>query len=138
MAKIERKPRRNIQYKDLANAVTHQDHLEFLEDVIPKAQSYKKIKEQAAARRAKVQGLNGPQNAAAAAAGESTAAQPANGKKSKAAAALNGTAGANGAGASSAPGSRRATLDAEDPSAQLELEMRQAHAANDEDVEMTG
>ncbi len=56
MAKIERKPRRNIQYKDLANAVTHHDHLEFLEDIIPKAQPYKKIKEQAAARRAKVQG----------------------------------------------------------------------------------
>ncbi len=136
MAKIERKPRRNIQYKDLANAVTHQDHLEFLEDVIPKAQSYKKIKEQAAARRAKVQGFNGPKNAAA---GESTAAPPAataNGKKSKVA--VNGAAGANGAGASSAPGSRRATLDAEDPSAQLELEMRQAHAGDDEDVEMTG
>ncbi len=135
MAKIERKPRRNIQYKDLANAVTHQDHLEFLEDVIPKAQSYKKIKEQAAARRAKVQGLNAPKNAAA---GESGDAPPAaaNGKKSKAA--VNGAVGANGAGASSAPGSRRATLDAEDPSAQLELEMRQAQAADDEDVEMTG
>lgn len=76
MAKVERKPRRNIQYKDLgkrrhfshtascarvsravvpANAVAHRDNLEFLEDVIPKTVPYKNIKGQAAATRARLQ-----------------------------------------------------------------------------------
>ncbi|KAK6497676.1 hypothetical protein TWF481_012081 [Arthrobotrys musiformis] len=36
MTKIEKKPRKNIQYKDLANAVARIDNLEFLSDVIPK------------------------------------------------------------------------------------------------------
>ena len=40
MAKLG-KPRRNIQYKDLAAAVSHQDNLEFLEDIIPKTAPYK-------------------------------------------------------------------------------------------------
>ncbi|RWA03511.1 hypothetical protein EKO27_g11594, partial [Xylaria grammica] len=52
MAKLERKPRRNIQYKDLANAVSHQDNLQFLEDIIPKTVPYKQIKAHAAATRA--------------------------------------------------------------------------------------
>ncbi|EGY13855.1 uncharacterized protein VDAG_00537 [Verticillium dahliae VdLs.17] len=51
-AKLDRKPRRNVQYKDLANAVAHNDNLEFLEDVIPKTTTYKKIKGQAQATRA--------------------------------------------------------------------------------------
>ncbi|KAL0944455.1 histone-like transcription factor and archaeal histone family protein [Colletotrichum truncatum] len=51
MAKLDRKPRRNVQYKDLANAVNHHDNLEFLEDVIPKTIPYKKIKDQAAISR---------------------------------------------------------------------------------------
>ncbi|KAI0022307.1 histone-fold-containing protein [Xylariomycetidae sp. FL0641] len=54
MAKLERKPRRNIQYKDLANAVSHQDNLQFLEDIVPKTAPYKAIKAQAAARRAEL------------------------------------------------------------------------------------
>ncbi|KAK3400051.1 hypothetical protein B0T20DRAFT_407693 [Sordaria brevicollis] len=56
MAKAERKPRRNIQYKDVAAAVSHHDNLEFLEDVVPKTSSYKAIKAQAAAARARVKG----------------------------------------------------------------------------------
>lgn len=56
MAKAERKPRRNIQYKDVAAAVSHHDNLEFLEDVVPKTSSYKIIKAQAAAARARVKG----------------------------------------------------------------------------------
>ncbi|KAI0109853.1 histone-fold-containing protein [Daldinia grandis] len=50
MAKLG-KPRRNIQYKDLAASVSHHDNLEFLEDVIPKTAPYKQIKAQAAATR---------------------------------------------------------------------------------------
>ncbi|KAJ4421189.1 hypothetical protein N0V85_000282 [Neurospora sp. IMI 360204] len=56
MAKAERKPRRNVQYKDVAAAVSHHDDLEFLEDVVPKTSSYKAIKAQAAAARARVKG----------------------------------------------------------------------------------
>ncbi|KAK6331715.1 hypothetical protein TWF718_002260 [Orbilia javanica] len=36
MTKVEKKPRKNIQYKDLANAVARIDNLEFLSDVIPR------------------------------------------------------------------------------------------------------
>ncbi|KAI9772356.1 MAG: hypothetical protein M1839_002492 [Geoglossum umbratile] len=45
VAKSERKPRRNIQYKDLANAVSRIDNLEFLADVVPRTIPYKQYKE---------------------------------------------------------------------------------------------
>ncbi|OLN87920.1 putative transcription factor C16C4.22 [Colletotrichum chlorophyti] len=118
MAKAERKPRRNVQYKDLANAVAHHDNLEFLEDVIPKTVPYKKIKDQAAASR-----LN-PRTADS---------EP---KKRKSANGVNGTASSASNAASAAAHSR----DSEDPSAQLEAESRHAAAAanNDGDIDMTG
>lgn len=81
MAKLDRKPRRNVQYKDLckrrltrslthshnlppgplakclpAAAVIAKDNLEFLDDTIPKTQPYKEIKHKAAETRAKLQG----------------------------------------------------------------------------------
>ncbi|OJJ50808.1 hypothetical protein ASPZODRAFT_106685 [Penicilliopsis zonata CBS 506.65] len=43
--KSERKPRKIIQYKDLATAVSRIDNLEFLSDVIPKTTTYKQFKE---------------------------------------------------------------------------------------------
>jgi DNA polymerase epsilon subunit 4 len=55
-ARVERKPRKNIQYQDLANAVAHHDNLQFLEDTIPRAVPYKKIKVAAAAKRAQLTG----------------------------------------------------------------------------------
>ncbi|KAF2838654.1 histone-fold-containing protein [Patellaria atrata CBS 101060] len=45
VVKAERKPRRNIQYKDVANAVARIDNLEFLSDVVPRTTTYKKAKE---------------------------------------------------------------------------------------------
>ncbi|KAI9752836.1 MAG: hypothetical protein M4579_005451 [Chaenotheca gracillima] len=45
VVKSERKPRKNIQYKDLANAVARIDNLEFLSDVIPRTIPYKQYKE---------------------------------------------------------------------------------------------
>src|SRR5436190_19346049 len=89
MAKLERKPRRNIQYKDLANAVSHQDNLQFLEDIIPKTVPYKQIKAHAAATRANLGGgaktFSAAPTAAAPAAEDShpTPAQQTNGKKHK-------------------------------------------------------
>ncbi|KAJ9148986.1 hypothetical protein NKR23_g4496 [Pleurostoma richardsiae] len=129
MAKLERKPRRNIQYKDLANAVQHQDNLEFLEDTIPKMAPYKQIKDQAAATRAHLRGEK---------AGEGTQAQHSNGKKQKST--VNGArrsmSSANGTGPSRGPGAE------EDPNAQLEMEMEMRQAAgaggDDGDVDMTG
>ena len=147
MAKMERKPRRNIQYKDLgknplflthplttrvdppsANAVSHHDNLEFLEDVIPKTTTYKQVKNQAAATRAK---LKGEKTGEAPDGRDDDVEQP-NGKRQKSI--------MNGMGTGSTNGfSRAQVLSDEDPSSQLELEMRQAQRApGDGDVDMTG
>ncbi|KAJ6019644.1 hypothetical protein N7499_009391 [Penicillium canescens] len=48
VVKSERKPRKTVQYKDLAAAVSHTDNLEFLSDVIPKTTTYKQFKEKKA------------------------------------------------------------------------------------------
>ncbi|KAL9947265.1 hypothetical protein D7B24_006195 [Verticillium nonalfalfae] len=147
-AKLDRKPRRNVQYKDLANAVAHNDNLEFLEDVIPKTTTYKKIKGQAQATRARVAGekvaadetlpaLAGTKKSRAAGAGTGTngaadtgALRPGGGANG-----VNGTASRGGPGAASAASA--AAMD--DPSAQLQAEMRQAAGADhDGDVDMTG
>ncbi|KAF4551522.1 DNA polymerase epsilon subunit C-like protein 1 [Elsinoe fawcettii] len=50
VVKAERKPRRNIQYKDVANAVARHDNLEFLTDVVPRTIQYKVHKEKMAAQ----------------------------------------------------------------------------------------
>lgn len=44
VVKSERKPRKNIQYKDVASAVSRSDALEFLSDTIPKTITYKELK----------------------------------------------------------------------------------------------
>ena len=51
----KRSGRRNLQYRDFANAVSRMDNLEFLGDVIPKTTTYKAYKEQRAIRTAKSQ-----------------------------------------------------------------------------------
>ncbi|KAJ5619914.1 Histone-fold [Penicillium lagena] len=48
VVKSERKPRKTVQYRDLATAVSHIDNLEFLADVIPKTTTYKQFKEKKA------------------------------------------------------------------------------------------
>ncbi|KAL2006310.1 hypothetical protein VTN00DRAFT_9964 [Thermoascus crustaceus] len=53
VVKSERKPRKTIQYKDLATAVSRIDNLEFLADVIPKTTTYKQFKEKKAKEDAK-------------------------------------------------------------------------------------
>ncbi|CAK7232905.1 hypothetical protein SBRCBS47491_008428 [Sporothrix bragantina] len=54
MVKLDRKPRRNVQYRDLANAVNRIDRLEFLEDTVPVTVPFGKIKRDAAAAQAKL------------------------------------------------------------------------------------
>lgn len=44
VAKAEKKPRRNVQYKDLASAVSRLDSLEFLVDVVPRTETYRIVK----------------------------------------------------------------------------------------------
>lgn len=42
--KAERKPRKNVQYKDLASAVARVDNLEFLSDIVPRTITYGALK----------------------------------------------------------------------------------------------
>jgi DNA polymerase epsilon subunit 4 len=44
VVKTERKPRRNIQYRDVSSAVAKTDNLEFAVDVVPKTMVYKEAK----------------------------------------------------------------------------------------------
>ncbi|KAK8051549.1 Histone-fold protein [Apiospora rasikravindrae] len=144
-AKTERKPRRNIQYKDIANAAAHQDNLEFLEDVVPKTVKFRDIKATAEAKRASLRGerakndANGSvlQEALPVANGSSAKKHKSNGSRSS----LNGSANIAGMLGGGAAGSARQSHDDEaaDPNDQLEMESRQARGeAADEDVAMTG
>ncbi|TRX96955.1 hypothetical protein FHL15_002261 [Xylaria flabelliformis] len=148
MAKLERKPRRNIQYKDLANAVSHHDNLQFLEDIIPKTVPYKQIKAHAAATRANLSGGGAAKAgggtstttaAAAAAAAEDSHPTPPrqiNGKKQKGGRASTG-ASKNHSIASfvGASGAKIVSEDdaSMDPNEQLQDEMRRANRGEDED-----
>ncbi|KAL2108685.1 hypothetical protein VUR80DRAFT_3523 [Thermomyces stellatus] len=112
-SKLESKPRKNLQYKDLANAVAANDNLEFLEDVVPKTHSYKAIRQKAAETRARINGEAAPEEKP----DDDPEAQLPNGKKQK----LLVNGGKGMMDASSAAGERD-----EDANAQLELEASQA------------
>lgn len=49
VVKAERKPRRNIQYRDVSGAVSKTDNLEFLVDVVPKTTQYGAFRKRKAA-----------------------------------------------------------------------------------------
>ncbi|KAI1746929.1 histone-fold-containing protein [Xylaria castorea] len=150
MAKLERKPRRNIQYKDLANAVSHHDNLQFLEDIIPKTVPYKQIKAHAAATRANLSGgaakaggggsTTTTTTAAAAEDSHPTPPRQINGKKQKGG--RGSTSGSGGAGKNhsiaSFVGASGAKIVSEDdasmdPNEQLQDEMRRANREDDDD-----
>ncbi|KAL2438386.1 hypothetical protein ABEF95_008266 [Exophiala dermatitidis] len=48
VVKSERKPRRNIAYKDVATAISRIDNLEFLSDTVPKTKTYRQYREEKA------------------------------------------------------------------------------------------
>lgn len=104
--------------------------------MVPKTTTFKQVKSQAAATRAKLKGeKSGSGGAAAAAAADDAEAAPPNGhstssnKKQKST--INGT---NGFSSRS-----RMSMDGGDPSSQLEMEMREAaRHGRDGDVDMTG
>ncbi|KAL1839800.1 hypothetical protein VTJ49DRAFT_1174 [Mycothermus thermophilus] len=102
MTKLDRKPRRNIQYKDMANAIAHRDNLEFLEDVVPKTAPYKEVKAKAAAARAKVSGEKVAGDAGATAADDRPTDGAPSGKRAKSV--VNGFGAATSNGASRAKG----------------------------------
>ncbi|KAI1422262.1 histone-fold-containing protein [Xylaria sp. FL1777] len=143
MAKLERKPRRNIQYKDLANAVSHQDNLQFLEDIIPKTVQYKQIKAHAAATRANLSGGSRADGSGGGGPGDSrpAAARQSNGKKHKGRGGANGGGGGGGNGSIAsfvgASGARIVSEDdaSVDPNEQLQDEIRRANR-EDDDVHM--
>ncbi|KAK8128082.1 hypothetical protein PG984_009190 [Apiospora sp. TS-2023a] len=143
-AKTERKPRRNIQYKDIASAVHHQDNLEFLEDVVPKTVKFRDIKAQAAATRATLRGERAKNDANGSVQQELPMANGSSAKKHKSSgsrSSLNGSANIAGMLGGGAAGSARQSHDDEaaDPNDQLEMESRQARGeADDDDVAMTG
>lgn len=100
--------------------MSHQDNLEFLEDVVPKTTPYKKIKSTALATQARLRGDLKIAEERAEASQQVPAAT--NG---------NGSLVVNGGGAFTVP------LRVDDPSQQLEMEMRQA-TGRDGDVGMSG
>lgn len=134
-SKLEAKPRKNLQYKDVANAVSANDNLEFLEDVVPKTHPYKAVRQKAAETRARING-----EAVTEEGQESEAAAP-NGKKQQLL--VNGGSGMMDVGAAAGAADREETgggertegeAREEDANAQLELEANQA--GGNEDVVM--
>ncbi|KAF5673837.1 DNA polymerase epsilon subunit C [Fusarium heterosporum] len=118
-AKLDRKPRRNIQYKDVASAISHHDNLEFLEDVVPKTIPYKNIKASAKATQARLRGDDNNN--------QTIEYALANGKSKPI---INGN---------SMSASAHVHDMQDDPNSQLEQESRQADGSNrDGDVAMTG
>lgn len=55
-AETQKKPRRNVQYRDVAAAVAKTDNLEFLVDVVPKTVLYKDVKEKQAKKKTEEEG----------------------------------------------------------------------------------
>ncbi|KAF4632152.1 hypothetical protein G7Y89_g5976 [Cudoniella acicularis] len=141
VVKSERKPRRNIQYRDLSNAVARLDNLEFLSDIVPRTIPYKEVK----AKKAPLAG--GPAKAHNGEASHSNVEAGQTTLDGKQMPVLNGgPSGTNG----SAHGRGQGSIDDEsiaDPNMQLERESRGARMSTgsagvngkegSQDVEMT-
>ncbi|OTA58309.1 hypothetical protein K449DRAFT_122316 [Hypoxylon sp. EC38] len=137
MARMERKPRRNIQYKDLAAAVATKDNLEFLGDVVPKTVHYGHIKAKAAATRAQLSSSAAPADRPGETQREVTANGGGGGSKKHRASNSRSSLNGSFVGAS---GARIMSDDdgPEDPTDQLHDEMRAANRGGQGDVHMTG
>lgn len=113
----------NIAFTLLANAISHQDSLEFLEDTVPKTVPFKKALAAANATQARLRGENVASNE-----GLQPTQEPATGNDSVL---------ENGDHTTFSVALR---IDDKqyDPNDQLELEMRQAAEPRDHDVSMGG
>lgn len=133
-SKLEAKPRKNLQYKDVANAVSANDNLEFLEDVVPKTHPYKAVRQKAAETRARING-----DAATEEGQEGEAAAP-NGKKQQLL--VNGGSGMMDVGTAGAAdgeetgGGERKEGEAREEDANAQLELEASQAGGDQDVVM--
>lgn len=65
VVKAERKPRRNIQYRDVSSAVAKTDNLEFLVDVVPRTVTYREFKKRAKEKESAKDGEKETEEAAA-------------------------------------------------------------------------
>ncbi len=138
-----------------ANAVARQDNLEFLEDVVPKTIPFKNVKSSSLMTQARLRGdiQTGDDSTVSASLrplSSSHATDSANRTTTNGDALINGDAALSflqspaqrdrqAARAAAAAAAQQAEAE-EDPSSQLETEMRQAHngANHDGDVDMTG
>ncbi|ETI21538.1 hypothetical protein G647_07885 [Cladophialophora carrionii CBS 160.54] len=92
VVKSERKPRRNIAYKDIATAVSRIDNLEFLSDTVPKTKTYRQYREEKAREAEEKAAPAGPVNGVSGENGASILTMMKNGYQ-------NGVNGVNGSGA---------------------------------------
>ncbi|PHH64613.1 hypothetical protein CDD81_4224 [Ophiocordyceps australis] len=119
-ARLERKPRRNVQYKDLANAISHKDNLEFLQDIVPKTVPFGRIKDIARQTQARLRGEKQAANGFNSPAAELDTIRPfSNGL-------VGGATIVNGHASALAVASRSNDDSAMDPNDQLSLEASQA------------
>ncbi|KFY18600.1 hypothetical protein V493_08476 [Pseudogymnoascus sp. VKM F-4281 (FW-2241)] len=112
VVRSERKPRKNIQYRDLAAAVARMDTLEFLSDVVPRTVTFKEVKARKA-REGKENGdagLDAGQTTLAAKGFETVVADTQNGR-------------------SEADDTENADDDDADPERQLQMESQDARAS---------
>lgn len=135
MVKSERKPRRNIQYRDLSQAVHRNDNLEFLADIVPKTVPFKEVKEKKAP---KASGVNGNGNGESSGGASQTTLDGV-----KSVAIMNGGVGMNGFVDHAGPsGNGDADDDSTiaDPNEQLRMESRGASSrvSNGSSVAMNG
>ncbi|PHH74354.1 hypothetical protein CDD82_4971 [Ophiocordyceps australis] len=138
-ARLERKPRRNVQYKDLANAISHKDNLEFLQDIVPKTVPFNRVKDIARHTQARLRGEKNVINGFNFAAAELDTIRPFSNGLVGGASIVNGHASSSSA---ANVGSRSNDDSAIDPNDQLTLEASQAaHQESpfeDADVPMSG
>jgi DNA polymerase epsilon subunit 4 len=138
VVKSERKPRKNIQYKDLASAISRNDTLEFLSDIVPKTVPYKEVK----AKKAAASSANGAASNSNGAADPNQTTLDDSGSKHRRGPSLNGVslngvieiekddADADGAGHGEEENGDGEAED-EDPSTQLRMEIRNARSSRE-------
>ncbi|KAJ9604368.1 hypothetical protein H2200_011202 [Cladophialophora chaetospira] len=113
VVKSERKPRRNIAYKDIATAVSRIDNLEFLSDTVPKTKTYRQYREEKAREAEERAAATGPMNGTNGENGASVFDMMRNGQ--------NGANGVNGTGDARPQSSHSRTHSHPDPIRDIEM-----------------
>lgn len=149
VAKSESKPRKNIQYKDIAAAVAKLDNLQFLSDTVPRTMTYKQVKEKDKEKRVNDAAESQPAGDSTAASGDDAAASK---QRSISSMMKNATQGTNGTdefsdapsnGQASPPTAKRISLAMTnspivDRTVQHPRQNGHAHPSGSDDIEMQG